>query len=403
MPSSTDNLNLYLPDAGQSGVAAQLNTNWSTLDARFDEASGHTHDGSEGEGPKIPVTSLSTTGTASSSTYLRGDGQWATGTGGTGGVTDHGDLTGLADDDHPQYMNQGRGDARYAQRTNNLSDLTSAATARTNLGAAAAAHTHAGADITTGTVPTARLGSGTASTSTYLRGDQTWATVSGSGGAGTLDDLTDVLIVTPSDGQLLRYNATATRWENATVATGGGGGTWTGYLPYCLPINYDVSTTNILTGDPMGVGLARLVPFALPAPMRLVSVSVMNRDTTLERSWQWRLYAEPVGGGGTLDEVAGANGTETFTATAASKRTAACASVVTLVPGVYWLAVRNSHASNTFIGAVGAGGTMVGNLYQTKSIGALGATLDATTGWTRVGSVWGAILNGAVFGQATAF
>lgn len=29
------------------------------------------------------------------------------------GVTDHGALTGLADDDHPQYLNQARGDARY--------------------------------------------------------------------------------------------------------------------------------------------------------------------------------------------------------------------------------------------------------------------------------------------------
>jgi len=37
--------------------------------------------------------------------------QWFTA---PGGVTDHGALTGLADDDHPQYFNQARGDARYA-------------------------------------------------------------------------------------------------------------------------------------------------------------------------------------------------------------------------------------------------------------------------------------------------
>ena len=34
---------------------------------------------------------------------------------GTGGATDHGALTGLEDDDHPQYFNQTRGDARYVQ------------------------------------------------------------------------------------------------------------------------------------------------------------------------------------------------------------------------------------------------------------------------------------------------
>lgn len=43
-----------------------------------------------------------------------------------GAVTDHGVLTGLADDDHTQYYNQTRGDARYSQigHTHNVSDLT---------------------------------------------------------------------------------------------------------------------------------------------------------------------------------------------------------------------------------------------------------------------------------------
>jgi hypothetical protein len=48
-------------------------------------------------------------------------------------------------------------------------------------GVAAATHTHAAADIASGTIATARLGSGTASNATFLRGDQTWATVSGGG------------------------------------------------------------------------------------------------------------------------------------------------------------------------------------------------------------------------------
>lgn len=41
---------------------------------------------------------------------------WVTG-GAGGGVTDHGALTGLSDDDHPQYFNQTRGDARYYTKT----------------------------------------------------------------------------------------------------------------------------------------------------------------------------------------------------------------------------------------------------------------------------------------------
>lgn len=36
------------------------------------------------------------------------------GGGGGGGVSDHGGLTGLSDDDHPQYLNTTRGDGRYA-------------------------------------------------------------------------------------------------------------------------------------------------------------------------------------------------------------------------------------------------------------------------------------------------
>lgn len=55
------------------------------------------------------------------------------GAGGGGGVTDHGALTGLADDDHTQYHTDARGDARYYLK----SQVDSAVATKENTGVAA--------------------------------------------------------------------------------------------------------------------------------------------------------------------------------------------------------------------------------------------------------------------------
>jgi hypothetical protein len=58
--------------------------------------------------------------------------------------------------------------------------------------------------LSTGTVPTARLASGTASASNYLRGDQTWSTISA--GASTLKvvtDTTDIAVTANAPTQTL--------------------------------------------------------------------------------------------------------------------------------------------------------------------------------------------------------
>ena len=64
-----------------------------------------------------------------------------------------------------------------------LLDDVDAAASRTTLGLAAIASSGSASDLSAGTVATARLGSGTANSSTYLRGDQTWASIPGATGA----------------------------------------------------------------------------------------------------------------------------------------------------------------------------------------------------------------------------
>lgn len=58
------------------------------------------------------------------------------------------------------------------------------------IGAAPTVHTHAAVDIVSGVIAQARLGSGTASATTFLRGDQTWATLPAAGITALTGDVT---------------------------------------------------------------------------------------------------------------------------------------------------------------------------------------------------------------------
>jgi hypothetical protein len=141
---------------------------------------------------------------------------------------DHGSIGGLSDDDHTQYHNDTRGDARYytqtqldtalnlkvdtsrtinttsplsgggdlsADRTLSVSAATTTTTgvvelatdgenaasvvvqgndARLSDSRTPLSHVHAAADVTSGTFDTARLGSGTADDNALLIGDSTW-------------------------------------------------------------------------------------------------------------------------------------------------------------------------------------------------------------------------------------
>lgn len=53
----------------------------------------------------------------------------------------------------------------------------------------------------------------------FLKGDGTWAVVQGGGGSSTLSGLTDVNLSSPTDGQILKYDANSGKWVNANGGT----------------------------------------------------------------------------------------------------------------------------------------------------------------------------------------
>ena len=100
------------------------------------------------------LSDVDTTGAVTGNALLFDGTTWGPGTvsgGGGGGVTDHGALTGLGDDDHTQYHNNARGDVRYdalgAASTAQAAAIAAAATDATTK--ANAAQSAAATDATT--------------------------------------------------------------------------------------------------------------------------------------------------------------------------------------------------------------------------------------------------------------
>lgn len=137
--------------------------------------------------------------------------------GGGGGVTDHGLLTGLGDDDHSQYHNDTRGDARYTLRSNNLSDIASAATTRTNLGLGTAAVLNVPA---TGDAAVGEVVKGSDTRLTNSRTPTTHASTHTNGGSDPITVATGNIANNAVDNSKLATVATATFKGRTTAGTG---------------------------------------------------------------------------------------------------------------------------------------------------------------------------------------
>lgn len=75
-------------------------------------------------------------------------------------------------------------------------------------GKADAVHTHAAADVTSGVFNTARLGTGTANSSTYLRGDGAWATITS--GVSSFNSRTGAVVPASGDYTFAQISSTPT-------------------------------------------------------------------------------------------------------------------------------------------------------------------------------------------------
>jgi len=183
-----------------------------------------------------------------------------------------------------------------------------------------------------------------------------------------------------------------------------------GWMPYAYMIGFPpttaIGTSLAITAN----GGTLAVPVQLPAPIALESVSIWQTDTATARAWRWDLYLDAVNdalaSSNALTRVANATAAESFTPSAASKQTIAAATDPTrLSPGLYWLAIQCTHASNALtIGAI-VDNDFANDTAQTKTTtNPNGATLDfiAAT-WTAKNDFYCVRLNGQVFGSADLF
>jgi hypothetical protein len=251
-----------------------------------------------------------------------------------------------------------------------------------------------------------KLGGGSTN---YLRADGTWAAPSGSGAPASVDYLvgtadgglsSEIVVGTSPGGEL------GGTWASPTVdATHASSQHPVGFQAFAFPVSF-VHTAAFTTALALAAnGGSLAVPITVDGPMLLRRVAVRNTDAATARAWRWDLYADT--GANSLTRVAASNGSESFTAAAASTRTLAAASApVTIWAGHYWLVIQSTHATSTF----GVGTTAVSAAFpifssQTKTTtNPNGASLDfVAVTWTKATAMVAVALQGDVFGTAAVF
>lgn len=187
---------------------------------------------------------------------------------------------------------------------------------------------------------------------------------------------------------------------------GGGTSIVTGIAPFSYPLNHSHTAAFSTSINLAANGGSLAVPMLVAAPMALTRCVIYQLSTSTARAWRWDLYKD-ANTSNTLNRVAASNGSESFTPSAAGNRILDVTSgPVSLNPGVYWLVIQNTHATNQFQLASTAMGTNLAifNAQTKTTTNPNGATLDFVAAtWTKQTSLIACVMQGDVFGTAAEF
>lgn len=168
-----------------------------------------------------------------------------------------------------------------------LIDDADATAAKVTLGLAAIASTGSASDLSTGTAPTARLGSGTANSTTFLRGDQTWAAPAGGGGDILFADapLTGVAVNNAAYQKLVSKSVTITAGDTLEVEVHGtilnnSGATQT----YRFQVACGALTCEAIDGTTVAASSTNRATFKVKAVLSVASTSSSGATLFLERN-----------------------------------------------------------------------------------------------------------------------
>jgi hypothetical protein len=190
---------------------------WTTIKTNINAATGagNTYDFSVVTYRYFRMSATGTWSDPNSFDLYTNDAQWVPAPSSGTGVTDHGALTGLGDNDHPQYLMP----AEVLAGANVTVDTT------TTPGSVIVAATGGGGGATTLDDLSDVTTSGVISGQSLVYTGSVWGpgTISGGGGgATTLDSLTDVVAPSPAGGDALIWSVGTAAWVPGAVAGGSG-------------------------------------------------------------------------------------------------------------------------------------------------------------------------------------